>query len=338
MLQLTSDTPELTVVIPTFNRKDSLLRTLQALETQEHPSFEVVVVSDGSTDGTDQLVQEFGARVRFPLHLIPQANAGPARARNRGTQEARGEVIVFLDDDVDPGPRFLTVHAGHHRADPRVAVIGPMLPDPKLRWTEPAWVAWEHAALQKEYDRLITGYWPAASPNHFYTGNASVRRAHLLAAGGFDEEFKRQEDVELAFRMQRLCGLRFQFDPEAAGTHRPDRSLASWLKIPYAYGSLDVVRARRGDVSWNRVRHGYISRNPATRALARLVLLLPQSAAAVRVGLLAAARCAYALHRDRAAFAALSVLYNVRYLEGVQSELGSGFRALQVVRAHTDPA
>jgi GT2 family glycosyltransferase len=338
MFEQFPDQPEITVVIPTFNRKRSLCRTLQALERQDHQSFEVLVVSDGSTDGTNDLVRERAERTRFPLRLITQENAGPARARNRGIQEAHGDVIVFLDDDVDPGPRFLSIHASHHQNDSHVAVIGPMLPDPELEWTEPAWVAWEHAALQKEYHRLITGFWPAASPNHFYTGNASVRRTHLLAAGGFDEEFKRQEDVELAFRMVRLCGLRFQFDSEAAGTHRPTRSLASWLKIPFAYGSLDVVRARRGDVSWERVRHGYVARNPATRALARLVLTVPTTGPLVRNGLLAAARLSYRLRQGRSAFAALSVIYNLRYLEGVRAELGSGPRALRVLRARSGSA
>ncbi|MCC2670547.1 MAG: glycosyl transferase family 2 [Armatimonadetes bacterium] len=332
-----AQTPLMTVVIPTFNRKESLRRTLGALERQESASFEVLVVSDGSTDGTDDLVEELSRTSPFPLRLIAQPNAGPARARNRGVQEAQGEIIVFLDDDVEPLPRFLTVHALHHAQDDCLAVIGPMLPDPLLKWREPVWIAWEHASLQKEYTRLVTGFWPSASPNHFYTGNASVRRCHLLAAGGFDEEFKRQEDVELAFRMMRQCGMRFKFDPEAAGTHRPSRTFASWLHVPYAYGALDVVRARRGDVAWARVRHGYCRRNLITRALAGVVLTCPPTSAPLRLLLLGAARAAYGLRQGAAAAAALSVVYNLRYLEGVRQELGAGRRTLGVLRATTEP-
>ena len=329
--------PGITVVIPTFNRKDSLRRTLRALERQEHASFEVLVVSDGSTDGTDELVRDLSRSVPYPLRLVTQANAGPARARTHGVEEARGEIIVFLDDDVEPLPRFLAVHALHHEQDPCLAVIGPMLPDPMLRWREPAWIAWEHASLQKEYTRLETGYWPAASPNHFYTGNASVRRHHLLAAGGFDEQFKRQEDVELAFRMMRQCGMRFRFDPEAAGTHRPSRTFSSWLQVPYAYGALDVVRARRGDVAWARVRHGYLRRNRITRALAAVVLTFPSAGSPIRALLLHAACAAYRLRQGAAAAAALSVVYNLRYLEGVRQELGKGRSTLRVLRASSEP-
>jgi len=315
----------------------SLRNTLQALVLQEAAPFEVLVVSDGSTDGTDEMVWEMSRSTPYPLRLLTQSNGGPARARNHGVEEARGEVILFLDDDVEPPPHFVAVHASHHEQDPRVAVIGPMLPDPLLRWSEPAWVAWEHRSLQKEYTRLETGYWPAASPNHFYTGNASVRRRHLQSVGGFDEQFKRQEDVELAFRLKRECGVRFQFDGEAAGTHRPRRSLEAWLHVPFAYGSLDVTRARRGDVGWERVRHAYHSRNAITRALAQLILTYPPATRPVRALLLAAARTAYALHLGTASATALSVVYNLRYLEGVQAELGAAVRTLEVLRAHSEP-
>ncbi|MGV3720879.1 MAG: glycosyltransferase family 2 protein [Actinomycetota bacterium] len=327
--------PWITIVIPTYNRKASLERTLRALERQESASFEVLVVSDGSTDGTVGRVCALSASTPYPLRLISQSNAGPARARNRGVLEAWGEVILFLDDDVEPTPQFVAAHARHHERDERVAVIGPMLPDPRLKWKEPAWIAWEHFSLQKEYTRLVTGYWPAASPNHFYTGNASLRRSHLMAVGGFDEGFKRQEDVELAFRLMRQCGLRFQFDPEAAGIHRPQRSIASWMQVPYSYGTLDVTRARRGDVGWERVQHFYSRRNPITRAIANLALVCPPATRPICAFLFAAARAAYAIRVGRASAAALSVVYNLRYLDGVRAELGAG--ALNLLRARRDP-
>ncbi len=322
---MSENSPILSVIIPTFNRKDSLRKTLDGLARQTHPAaqFEAVVVSDGSTDGTDALLAEYARTSPYSLQVICQPNGGPALARNNGIENARGEVVVFLDDDVEPSPEFLAVHAAHHSHQSDAVVIAPMLPDPALLWREPAWIAWEHAMLEKQYAAWRSGAWAGCGPNNFYSGNASVRRTHLLAVGGFDEQFPRQEDVELAGRLEKQCGVRFVYEPDAPGTHRPQRRFASWLAVPLAYGKLDVVRARRGDIPWEVVRSGYHSRNKATRLLARAALSAPLLGRLLRGVLLPAATAAYRLRRAGAAFAALSVIYNLRYLEGAQAELGS---------------
>jgi len=323
-LVMSENIPNLSVVIPTFNRKDSLRKTLDGLARQTYPAaqFEAIVVSDGSTDSTDALLAEYARTAPYTLQIICQPNGGPARARNNGIENARGEVVVFLDDDVEPSPQFLAVHAAHHH-QARAVVIAPMLPDPALLWREPAWIAWEHAMLEKQYAAWRSGAWEGCGPNNFYSGNASVRRAHLLAVGGFDEQFPRQEDVELAVRLGKQCGVQFVYEPDAPGTHRPQRRFASWLAVPFAYGKLDVVRARRGDVPWEVVRSGYHSRSTATRLLARAALAAPPLGRLLRGLLLPAATAAYRLRRAGPAFGALSVIYNLRYLEGAQAELGS---------------
>ena len=318
-----SQVPFLSVVIPTFNRRGSLRRTLGGLAHQTYPPdrFEAVVVSDGSTDGTDDFLADYAAP--YALRPVTQPNGGPARARNRGIQEARGEIIVFIDDDVEPIPEFLALHAARHVASDTTVVIAPMLPDPALVGQEPPWIAWEHAMLEKQYTAWRTGEWAGCGPHHFYSGNSSLRREHLVAVGGFDEQFPRQEDVELAFRLERQRGVHFVYEPKAQGLHRPQRRFSSWLAVPYAYGQLDVVRARRGDAPWDVVRHGYHARNVLTRLLARLALAVPPLSRPLRASLLLAAQAAYRLRRPRPAFAALSVLYNLRYLEGARSEIGT---------------
>ena len=330
---MSENIPFLSVVIPTFNRKDSLQKTLDGLarQTCPAPQFEVVVVSDGSTDGTDPFLTQYAETAPYTLRPIFQPNAGPARARNNGIENAQGDVIVFLDDDVEPCPEFLAVHAFRHRDQPGTVVIAPMLPDPVLAWQEPVWIAWEHAMLEKQYTAWRTGEWIGCGPHHFYSGNASLRRAHLLAVGGFDEQFPRQEDVELAVRLEKECGVSFVYVPEARGTHRPQRRFQSWLAVPFAYGQLDVVRARRGDTSWDTVRHGYHARNKATRLLARVVLSAPLFSRPVRTLLLPTAQAAYRLRRAGSAFAVISVIYNLRYLEGARSEMGSGSAMARVL-------
>ena len=331
--------PSLSVVIPTFNREGSLQKTLDGLARQTYPvgQFEAVVVSDGSTDGTDALLARYAETAPYALRAVSQPNGGPARARNNGIEHARGEAVVFLDDDVEPSPEFLAVHAAHHVHRNNTVVIGPMLPDPALLWREPAWIAWEHAMLEKQYSAWRTGEWDGCGPHHFYSGNASVRREHLIAVGGFDEQFPRQEDVELAVRLEKKRGVQFRYAPDARGTHRPQRRFASWLAVPLAYGSLDVVRARRGDTSWDTVRHGYHARNKVTQALARAVLAAPILGGPLRALLLPAAQAMYRLHRAGAAFAALSVIYNICYLEGAQAEIGSRAEMARVLAPGANP-
>ena len=330
--------PELmaSVVLPTYNRKESLRRTLDGLARQTYPcdQWEAVIVSDGSTDGTDAFLTEYAATAPFTLRPIFQANAGPSRARNRGIQEARGEVVVFLDDDVEPAPDFLATHLRHYEDKGHIAVIGPLLPDPERRNVESVWIGWEHAMLEKQYHAFYTGEWATAGPNHFYSGNASVRRADLLHVGSFDESFTRQEDVEMAYRLERECGVTFAFDASARALHRPLRTWESWLDIPFAYGRLDVVRARRGIVGWGLIENSFVSRSRPTRMIAWLVLALPALRASIRALLRMAAAAAYRIRRDRVAFGALSVMYNVHYLEGARAEMGNKREFVNVLRGH----
>jgi glycosyltransferase involved in cell wall biosynthesis len=323
----------LSVVVPTYNRKDSLRITLEGLARQSYPAdhFEVIVVSDGSTDGTDAWLADYAPHT--PYHLLPitQKNGGPGRARNTGVAHAKGAVVVFIDDDVEPVPDFLSAHAARHEKEDRVSIIGPMSPDPARRREEPPWIAWEHAMIAKQYDNWRSGAWKGAGPNHFYSGNASLRRAHFEAVDGFDENFKRQEDVEMAYRMERECGVKFHFDPAADGLHRPSRTFKSWLNIPYSYGRLDVVRARRGE--WDMMRDGYHKRSRITRALADIIIARPTLAAPIRFLLLISVHVAHRLGLAKVSIGLLSIIYNLRYLEAAREELGSAEEIRKMIAA-----
>ncbi len=198
----------LSVVLPTYNRLDRLRRVLHALESQTYPAdkFEVLVISDGSTDGTDTYLQS----VETALHLRPlsQPNQGPAQARNQGVASAVGSIILFIDDDVVPAPQLITEHLSmHQNYGDQLVVIGPMLSPPRFQMAP--WVAWEQDQLAKQYGDMQAGQWQPTA-RQFYTGNSSVARHHVIEAGGFDPAFRRAEDVELAYRLKDR-GLRFVF-------------------------------------------------------------------------------------------------------------------------------
>lgn len=107
--------PAVSVIIPTYNRKDWVSQTLQSLAGQIYPAkqFEVIIVDDGSVDGTESIVTS--AAFPFRLNYIRQANQGDAAARNIGAQHSQAELLVFLDDDILVAPDYLSqLVAAHH--------------------------------------------------------------------------------------------------------------------------------------------------------------------------------------------------------------------------------
>ena len=153
-------------------------------------------MDDGSTDGADGM--RSGAPP-LPVVASTQENQGPGAARNRGVDLASGEIVVFLDDDVIPDPGLVSAHVrAHERCGDQTVVIGPMRNPPDHQMSP--WIRWEQAMLAKQYDAMEAGHYDATA-RQFFTGNASLRREHVLAAGGFDPARRRAEDIELAYRL-----------------------------------------------------------------------------------------------------------------------------------------
>ncbi|MGZ6282554.1 MAG: glycosyltransferase family 2 protein, partial [Ktedonobacterales bacterium] len=152
----TNSLPRASVVIPTYNRCATLARVLGGLSCQTiaPDTFEVIVVADGCTDGTDDLCRHLAGELPFHLRLLQQANAGPAAARDRAVREARGSLIVFVDDDVVPDEHLIAVHLAAHGpdGDDTVVAMGPLLPPLDQRLN--VWGAWEERALCAQYDDM----------------------------------------------------------------------------------------------------------------------------------------------------------------------------------------
>lgn len=233
--------------------------------------------------------------------------------------EAAGELIVFLDDDVVPSPGLLAEHLAGHAANNSVVVIGPLLAPPGFKLAP--WTRWESVMLDGQYAAMAAGRWEPTA-RQFYTGNASVRREHILAAGGFDPGFRRAEDVELAYRLHAMK-LTFNFSPNAKGWHFADRPLRAWLAAAHAYGEADVAMYRRGRLmTLQSMAAEYRWRKPALRRLARVfvgrrLLRTPVVAAA-----LFAARAADLVGLKTTAESAYSAVFNLTYWNGVSDALG----------------
>jgi len=199
------------VVIPTYNRKESLRRCLAAVTNQGYPDYEVIVVDDASTDGTGEMVQREFPHVRY---FRQEANHGPAAARNVGIREASGDVVAFTDDDCLPPLDWLQRLFQGYRLHPEVTGVGGYLEAPDNLLSRSLIARYERSVGRDRYgagDReIVAGFeCPAGGTN-----NMSYRRDALLRIGGFDETFPLAagEDADLKWR---LCqqGARLLYVP-----------------------------------------------------------------------------------------------------------------------------
>ena len=231
-----STAPEdLSIVIPTYNRRAVLLRTLAALAAQTRQGFEVIVVDDGSTDGTAAAVarwqSECHAAPGFALKLLRQPNLKQGLARNRGLREARGGMVLFLGDDIVPEPEFVAAHLDAHTRFNRagdVAIIGLTAWDAAHVRVTPFLNFVNYEGPQFGFRHLVAG---AEAPfTCFYTSNVSLSRA-ALGEDPFDARFDAYgwEDCELGLRLCRQ-GLRIIYWPAARAVHSHPMTLASFLR------------------------------------------------------------------------------------------------------------
>jgi GT2 family glycosyltransferase len=324
----------LSVVIPTYNRCASLHRLLDALARQTLPPdrFEVIVVDDGSSDGTRELLRTL--KTRYALVSIEQPNQGPGAARNRGVRAASGDLILFLDDDVVPMDELLDRHTQLHASQPNAVIIGPMVPPSE--WPRPAWIRWEEEMLDFQYRAMVAGDFEC-TPRQFYTANASLDRANFLEAGGFDSVFKRAEDVELAYRM-RDRGARFMFAAEAIVYHYAERTFSAWCRTPYQYGRYDVIMHReKGHEALPCAAHEFHRRHKLTRVLARLCVGRTPLVRIAVFGLRIAVAVSDRVRAPGVASVSLSGIFNLLYWQGVCDEFGGPKPVWQTVAAWAVP-
>jgi peptidoglycan/xylan/chitin deacetylase (PgdA/CDA1 family)/GT2 family glycosyltransferase len=209
---------ELSVIIPTYNRAERLRACLQALTLQTQPStdFEVIVVVDGSTDGTREMLATLA--VPFPLTVLWQENRGQNVGRNLGVETARGRYLLFLDDDIMAAPGLVAEHLWVQRSQKRAVGIGQItitLP-PTADWFTRRFAEGWRGHYEELNHREKPPTWTDC-----YGGNLSVERRTFLAVKGFAEDLRRSHDIELGYRLMDH-GASFVYVPGAVG-HQDER-------------------------------------------------------------------------------------------------------------------
>ena len=224
------------IVIATKDRERYLDRTLRSLAEQTGaPSYEVVVADNASSDATRAIAQRYAVG-SFPVRYVYEPLPNRGLARNRGVEAARGEYLLFCDDDVQAPPGWIAAHAAAHRDGSDRVVNGPILNVPSYD-ARPKPVA-------ANYSRAF-----------LCTCNASLRKSAFLRVGGFDEGFDLYgwEDTELGVRL-RESGLRRRFAWDAYLWH---------IKVP-AEQTLAVESGKALEKA--RMASRFLAKHPSRRA------------------------------------------------------------------------
>ncbi len=233
--------PLVSIVIPAFNRRDSVLQLLADLDRQTDVPFETIVVDDCSPDGTAEAVEAAFPRARV---LRNPRNGGPAVSRNRGIAAARGEFIVGIDSDVTvPDPRLLAKVVAAFREHPGASMLAFRLLAADGRSEDgPRW--WHPLPLATHADK--------AFPTHYFSGTGYAgRRADLVAAGMYPEIlYMHYEEVELAFRVLDRGGV-IRYCPDLPVVHHA-HPVAARSKIKVFYKPRNQILVALACYPWPR--------------------------------------------------------------------------------------
>ncbi len=226
---------KVSVVIPTYNRRDSLGRCLEGLIAQSFPAsdYEVIVVADGCTDDTVEWLRTF--KLPFAFRCLGQVNQGAAAAQNLGVTAANGEIIVFLDDDCICSPDVIAAHHHAHSQGDRIVVIGAVLLHPE---SPPGTLHDVVSDLEDAEWRRLTSEGPRRS-DMMLCANSSINRLAALDCR-FDTTYKRMHDVEAGVRLWEK-GYRPRFAPNAIAYELYAKTVSAMLHDSYDHGTYEVL-------------------------------------------------------------------------------------------------
>lgn len=223
--------PLISIIIPTYNRENILKKTLNSLVTQTYSQskYEVIIIDDGSTDGTEEMVKSIITSAPCILKYFKQEKKGPAAARNLGIRNAQGEIILFTGDDIIADKELLKKHMeAHEKYKENVAILGYTVWHFDLKIT-PFMKYLEESGVQFGYTQIK--HWENVPYRHFYTSNISLPKRAILEIETFDEDFPYAgvEDIEFGYRLAKK-GYKIKYNPKAKGYHYHPTTLKAYCR------------------------------------------------------------------------------------------------------------
>ena len=255
------------IIVPTYNREEEIRELLDSFRQLDFPAdrFELIIVDDGSTDGTAPLVAAYQQQVPFHVKLIRQLNQGPGAARNRGMEEARGDFFIFLDSDVTVPPHWLTVVDASLNAYGGDAFGGP---DAHRDDFPPLLKAINYAMTSFLTTGGIRGHaQKKMGKYHPRSFNMGVSRKIYRKIGGFSN-IRHGQDIEYSHRIGQ-SGARILHIPEAYVFHKRRTSLVQFFRQVFNFG---VARVRLAQLDARLLEAVHLLPALAVLGLASLLL------------------------------------------------------------------
>jgi len=223
---------KVSIIIITYNRKDKLESLLNSLLKQTYKSFEVVVIVDGSSDGTDELLQNYQSKfdsLRFEVHQ----NSGRSFSRNKGAALASGNLLIFFDDDMEILPDCIYQHVHHHQVHPQSICVGTQEEcEAKIvndfdQYRYDVGQLWEQNIVAES--KIIPRFYTYLTAAHF-----SVEQSDFMKLGGFEEKLDVGEDFDLAVRAQDL-NISLYYCPKNRAFHNNVLTCMAFVKKQNEY-------------------------------------------------------------------------------------------------------
>ena len=236
-----ADFPFISVIVCSYNGSATIRECLSEILKLDYPSFEVIVVDDGSTNGLPEIVKE------FPVKLFSYPNNGLSHARNTGMHHATGEILAYIDDDAFPDPHWLQYLAYSFRNSDHACIGGP-----NIAPSDDGFIATcvanapggpVHVLLSDEIAEHVPGC------------NMSFRKDVLMKIGGFDPVFRSAgDDVDVCWRIQN-SGRTVGFHPSALVWHRRRNSFKAYWRQQKGYGKAEALLEAKWPEKYNSLGH-----------------------------------------------------------------------------------
>lgn len=240
--------PYISIVVPVLNRERTIGRCIQSLLEIDYPSYEIIVVDNGSTDKTYEILSN------FPIKLVREEKKGPYAARNKGIDLSKGELVLFTDSDCLANKDLLKKLLENLRDENIVGVGG------QLQTYEPATLTEQFEDLagilvidlpkgivRKKKNKFLSGA--------IYASNVLFRKKALVEINGFDPDFMSGGDFDLCWRLQR-AGHKLYFDPQAIVKHIHRANLRGLIKqfFKYAVEQPRLLKKQPGSFSYIQLK------------------------------------------------------------------------------------
>lgn len=226
---------KITVVIPTYNRFDKLILTLNSLNNQTFQDFNVIVMDDGSIDDTVKKCEQIKTKFNYSLTIYTQVNAGASKAINNAVSKIKDGLIILIDDDIILANNCIEMHQNHHKTFPDSLLSGPAYVDKKTASTDIE----KYKIYMEDQWRKITNTGENAKEISFdnfaiTTANMSLTKNTFQKIGSFDEKLRDGYDFEFGLRALEK-NIKLYFDSTIEAIHNDKITLRYYAKRQKCY-------------------------------------------------------------------------------------------------------